>query len=126
MFTQDGTTVSLILTQTTPQATFQEVIDIYGEPGYIIGETVTSDQALVSVYYPNVPMLIYLFVAGEEGQIDGSNQVVGFAYMTQDLMDLLLVTSDLHEWDGFKTFSAYVESEFEVTPSITLTPVGDE
>lgn len=126
MFTQDGSTVSLILTQTTPEATFAEVIEIYGEPAYIIGETVTSDQALVSVYYPDVPMLIYLFVAGEDGAINGSNQVVGFAYMTEELMDLLLVTSDLHEWEGFNTYNAYIESDFEVTPSVTLTPVNGE
>ncbi|MFW5709050.1 MAG: hypothetical protein ACOCX5_02400 [Chloroflexota bacterium] len=125
MFTQDGTTVSLLVAQTTPELTFDQIVDEYGQPSYIIGDTVTSDQALVSVYYPDVPMLIYLFVAGESGEINGSNPVVGFAYMTGDLMELLLSTSELHTWEGYGTFASYIDSEFEVTPSVTLTPADN-
>ena len=126
MFSQDGETVELLVAQTTPDIAFQEVLDKYGEPEYIIGDTVTSDQALVSVYYPDVPMLVYVYAAGEEAEIQGENEVVGFAYTTPDLMELLLVTSDLHIWDGFDTFGSYINSDFEVTPSVTLTPSGDD
>lgn len=124
MFTQDGSTVSLLVAQTAPQLTFSEIIDIYGEPTYLIGETVTSDQALVSVYYPDVPMLIYVFVEGEEDTISLESQVVGFAYTSPDVMSLIEQTSELHAWEGFQTLESYLEGDFEILPSITLTPIG--
>lgn len=126
MFTQDGETVSLLVTQTTPDIAFSEVIEKFGEPSYLIGEAVTSDQALVSVYYPDVPMLIYLFVAGETGEITEESQVVGFAHTSEDVMSLIVETSDLHEWSGFDSFINYIDSDFEITPSITLTPVDSD
>lgn len=126
MFTQDGTTVSLLVAQTTPELTMEAIVEKYGEPEYLVGETVSSEQALVSTYYPDVPMLVYVFAAGESGEITPSNEIVGFAYTTPDLMDLLINTSDLHAWEGYDTLSAYLDSEYEVTPSITLTPVEGE
>ncbi|MCL4253024.1 MAG: hypothetical protein KJ043_04495 [Anaerolineae bacterium] len=117
MFSEDGQTVSFIVAQTTPRYRLGDVIEKHGEPSYIIGDTVSSDQALVSVYYPDVPMLIYVFVAGEAGQITDRSEVVGFAYLTSDLMTELLTTSNLHAWDGLdKTFNDYMQSDFELTP----------
>jgi len=116
MFSQDGETVSFIVAQTTPRTRFGEVVEKHGEPSYIIGDTVSSDQALVSVYYPDIPMLIYVFVEGENGQISDRSEVVGFAYLTSELMQELLTTSNLHTWDGYKTFNDYMQSDFELTP----------
>ncbi|TVR23412.1 MAG: hypothetical protein EA396_04045 [Anaerolineaceae bacterium] len=124
MFTQDGETVSLLVTQTTPEVTFGQVVEKFGEPDYLLGEVVSSDQALLSVYYTDVPMLIYLFVEGQNGQIAESNPVVGFAYTTPDLMELVIDTSNLYLWRGFGDFSAFTDGEFDLTPSITLTPIN--
>lgn len=122
MFTEDGETVSFIILQTTPDHKFGEVIDIYGEPDYLIGETLSDDQGLFSLFYTDIPMLLYVFVAGEKGEITELSEVVGFAYATPELMQLLIDTSELHAWEGFQSYAAYMDSEFEVTPSITLTP----
>ncbi len=116
MFSEDSVTVSFIVAQTTPRTRLGEVVEKHGEPSYIIGDTVSGDQALVSVYYPTIPMLIYVFVEGENGQISDRSEVVGFAYLTADLMDELLQTSSLHAWDGYKTFNVYMQSEFEIVP----------
>jgi hypothetical protein len=64
-------------------------------------------------------MLIYVFVEGENGQISDRSEVVGFAYLTASLMEELLTTSNLHTWDGFKTFNEYMQSDFELTPMPT-------
>jgi hypothetical protein len=124
MFTQDGETVSLIVAQTAPIVRFGQVVEKYGEPTYALGETVTNDQALLSVYYPEVPMIVYVFAAGTTGQISEQSEVVGFAYTTLDLMELVVNTSDLYNWTGYGVFNAFSEGEFDVTPSITLTPVN--
>jgi hypothetical protein len=116
MFSEDGEIVSFIVAQTVPDVLFSEVIQKHGEPSYIIGDIVDDEQALASVYYPDVPMLIYLFAKGQNGELNGSSPVVGFAYLTDALMRELLMTSNLHAWDGYKTFAEYMSSPFELTP----------
>lgn len=124
MFTQDSETVDLIVLSTTPALTFGEIIDKYGEPEYIIGQSLASDQALASIYYLDVPMMIYLYSEGESGTINEASPVVGFAYTTADLMQLVVDTSNLYHWAGFGTFSDIVGGDYDLTPSITLTPVN--
>ena len=31
-------------------------------------------------------------------------------------------TTELHRWEGYGSYSDYMEGEWEVTPSVTLTP----
>lgn len=123
MASEDGKTVSLVFLRTAPSMTLGELIEAHGEPSYLVGSEFTSDQAIISLVYPEIPMVIYVFVAGaEEGVLSGSSEIIGALYFTPAEMDLLLKTTDLHTWDGYKSYQEYNEGEFEVTPSITLTP----
>ncbi|NJL56652.1 hypothetical protein HC928_16940 [bacterium] len=67
-------------------------------------------------------MLIYAFVEGAEGALGPENEIIGFGYFSPDRMELLLLTNDLHIWEGYQSYGAYMDSPFEVTPSVTLTP----
>jgi hypothetical protein len=122
MLSEDGETVSFIVIQTTPDATLGQVIDKYGEPTYIIGESLSDDQGVISLFYPEVPMFIYAFVEGEIGAISPASEIVGFGYLTEELMQFVIDTSELHTWDGYQTYSEIMDREFEVTPSITVSP----
>ncbi|GAB4518759.1 MAG: hypothetical protein OHK0046_26800 [Anaerolineae bacterium] len=127
MFSQDGETVSFIILQTTPARTLGEAVEVHGEPDYLIGEPFTDTQALFSLFYTDVPMILYVFVAGESGAISETSEIVGFAYATPEDMQLIVDTNNLHAWEGYQGYSAYIDGEFEVTPRITLTPSdGDE
>jgi hypothetical protein len=85
----------------------------------------TSDQAIASVVYPDVPMVVYVFIAGAEtGELSASSEIIGTLYLTPDQMDLLIQTTALYEWDGYKSYKEYSESEFDITPSVTLTPTA--
>jgi len=122
MYTEDGELVDIVIVQTTPVNTLGETIDTHGEPTYLIGETLSDDQGVFTLFYPDIQMLIYAFVAGEEGALAESSEVIGFAYFSPSRMELLTQTNDLHEWDGYGTYAEYMDSDFEVTPSVTLTP----
>jgi hypothetical protein len=124
MFTQDSETVDLIVLSTTPDLTFGQLIEKYGEPEYIIGQSLASTQALASLYYLDVPMMIYLYAEGESGTINDSSPVVGFAYTTPELMKLVVDTSNLYDWNGFGIFSDLVSGEFDLTATVTLTPIN--
>ncbi|MBC7870755.1 MAG: hypothetical protein H7Y09_07930 [Chitinophagaceae bacterium] len=125
MYTEDGENVDIIILQTAPDATLGQVIEKWGEPLYAAGEPFSDDQAVFSLFYPDVPMLVYAFVAGEAGELSDASEIIGFGYFAPDRMDLLLQASNLHTWDGYQSFADYMNSEYEVTPSITLTPIPE-
>lgn len=128
MVAEDGETVNLIFLRTRPDHTVGEVIAKQGEPKYAVGTPFSDDQAIVNLVYPEVPMLIFVFAAGEaKGEISRSSEVIGVLYTTPKDMDLFMKTNFLHNWQGYKPYSAYKNGdgvEFDITPSVTLTPTA--
>jgi len=123
---QDGEIVTLVLLRTAPTMTLGELLDEHGDPAYLVGSEFTVDQAVISLVYPETPMVVYVYVAGaEEGELSDSSEIIGMLYLTEEEMDLLLETTELHAWEGYQTYQAYQDGEFEITPSITLTPVPE-
>lgn len=127
IMSEDGETVRLTFLRTAPDMTLGEVIEAHGDPVYVAGQEFTEDQAIMSLVYPEIPMVVYAFVAGPEtGALSASSEIIGALYFVQEDMDLLLNTTELHSWEGYQSYLAYVESELEVTPSVTLTPTPSE
>ena len=122
MFTEDGEFVNVIFLRVAPTSTVGELIEIHGDPTYIIGSQYSDDQAVMNLIYPEQAMVIYAFVPGTEGSITEDSEIVGILYMTPEDMDLLIQTNDLHAWEGYQSYTDYQSGEFEVTPSVTLTP----
>jgi hypothetical protein len=127
ILSEDGQTVRLTFLRTAPLMTLGEVIGAHGEPTYLAGQEFTPDQAIISLVYPELPMVVYAFVAGPEtGELSASSEIIGVLYFVQEDMDLLVQTTELHAWEGYQSYIEYVEGELEVTPSITLTPTPDQ
>jgi hypothetical protein len=126
MASQDGETVSLLLLLTAPVMMLEEVIDVHGEPEYLVAsEPFTPEQAVMNLVYPDTPMLVYAFVAGEEtGELMPDSEIIGMLYFTPEEMEIFLQTNTLQAWEGYQTYQYYQESEFEITPAITVTPNG--
>lgn len=123
MVTEDGQTVSLVFLRTAPTHSLGQLFEVHGEPTWLTGQEITEDQAVVSLVYPDLPMIVYAFVAGTaEGIVSAGSEVVGALYMEAGSVDLLVQTTELHRWEGFGSYSDYMEGEWEVTPSVTLTP----
>ena len=126
MVTQDGESVSLVFLRTAPNHTLGELIGAHGEPTYLAGQSFTDDQAIMSLVYPDVPMVVYAFVAGADtGELAASSEIIGALYIVPDDMDLLIKTTELHGWEGYQSYSAYMDSTLVVTPSVTLTPTAE-
>lgn len=126
MVTEDGQTVSFISLRLAPESTIGQVIEAQGEPTYAIGTPVTDDQAVIYLFYPDKSLIVVTFVPGANGSITENSEVIGALYSKPDQMELSIKTSKLHAWEGYGTFEEYKadapDSEFEVTPEITLTP----
>lgn len=127
ILSEDGETVRLTFLRTAPVMTLGEVIEVHGEPTYLAGQEFTQDQAIVSLVYPETPMVVYAFVEGPEtGALSANSEIIGMLYFVQEDMDLLMQTTELHTWEGYQSFKTYIESELEVTPSVTLTPTPNQ
>lgn len=126
MFTEDGERVDFFVAQVAPDLTLDQLLNTHGEPDYLLGELLPNDpqQGIFYLYYVDIPMLVYVFIAGEEGELDGTNEIVGFAYMTDDLMSFLVETANLYTWRGYQSYSEIMGAEFDVTPAVTLTPAN--
>ncbi|MCB9453657.1 MAG: hypothetical protein H6672_19675 [Anaerolineaceae bacterium] len=130
MLAEDGETVSVIFLQLAPDNTVGQLIETQGDPAYVVGTPLSDDQALVYFLYPEKDIMVLVFVAGAAtGKVSASSEIVGVWYLTPDAMDLALKTNNLHAWEGYSDFSTYTidadVSQFEVTPSVTLTPTPE-
>ncbi len=126
MVSEDGQTVSFISLSFAPDMTVQQVIEAQGEPTYALGSSVTDDQAVIYLFYPEKAFIVVAFVAGATADLKPSSEIIGGLYAMADDMDLTIKTSKLHTWNGYAPFSEYrsdaPDDEFEVTPEVTLTP----
>lgn len=122
IFTQAGKTVSVIFMRVAPEMTIGQLIRVQGKPAYVIGSPFSADQAIINLIYPKKALVVYVFVAGTRSALSDSSEIIGVLYMTHADMELLLRTSYLHAWGGYKSYQAYDTGGYEVTPSITLTP----
>ena len=122
MYTEDGESVDVLFLRVAPQMTLGEVFAEQGEPAYAVGSPYSDDQSVMNLVYPDKAMVLYTFVAGEEASLSEASEVIGLLYMAPEDMELLIQTSNLHEWDGYGTYAQYGDDQYEVTPSITLTP----
>jgi len=122
MFTEDGQFVNVIFLRVAPTSTVGEMIEIHGDPTYLIGSQYSDDQAVMNLIFPELSTVVYAFVPGTQGSLTEDSEIVGILLMKPEDMDLLLKTNDLHAWEGYQSYTDYESGEFEVTPSVTLTP----
>lgn len=116
MVTNDGLVVNALLLQTAPVMTLGEVIEAHGEPTYLSASVFTSKQAVMNLFYPEIPMVLYVFVSGPEtGTLSETSEVIGLLYITPESMESVFASSDLYAWQGYASFATYAESEFADT-----------
>jgi hypothetical protein len=117
--------VDYIQIRLAPNVTLGELIEVHGEPSYVVnGEEVSEDQAYIVLLYPDIPVIAYAFVAGAAtGTLSESSEIVFAVYLTSEAMQSeVIANSSLQAWDGYESFAYYAEGEanpFEVTPEAT-------
>ncbi len=122
MITQDGVDVSLLFLRVRPTMSVADVIDEHGEPDYVIASPYADEEAIVNLIFPDIQTVVYAFVAGPNASLNPDSEIIGVLYITPEDMELLLVTNNLHAWEGYEPFATYASEDFDVTPSVTLTP----
>jgi hypothetical protein len=128
LFSENGSLVNLIFIRIAPGLLLPDLIDTYGEPTYVLGSEFSEEQTIVNLVYPQVPMVVYAFVPGVNGALDESSDILGYLYMTESDMELLVDTSSLYPWTGYGAYQTIISGEYAVTPqpTATATPEGFE
>lgn len=122
--TEDGKTVETILTYLAPdQVTLGQLIEKYGEPTYGIGVEATAEEATVAMFYPDVPLVAYAFVAGlATGELTANSEVILAVYLTADGMADIIAGNDLYAWEGYQKLADWLDGNFdhraEITPEV--------
>jgi hypothetical protein len=111
----DGTgNVDYISLQFTATITLGQILERYGEPTFVEGQLVTSDQALFTLFYPDVPMLIYAFAGLPKDVLSNDSFIIGMALPSPDIMASFVSDEGLPAWTGFISYED------------TLAPVAEE
>jgi hypothetical protein len=117
MFSQNGDIVDVLFMRTAPTITLGDVIDEQGEPTFALATPFSDGQSILNAVYPEIPMVLYVFLEGTESSVTESSPIIGILLTTPDDMQELLDSSNLHTWEGFDSYLTYSEdSPFEVTP----------
>jgi hypothetical protein len=120
IYTKDGEFVDQILLQLAPINLLGDVIENFGEPSFFSGTEVSPEQAAAALFYPDQQLVVYAFVAGaESGEISARSEIFATLYLTEDDMQQVLSTSNLHDFVGYDTFKNYIERPFDITPAPT-------
>lgn len=121
LFSEDGQTVDQIGLQLAPQSTVGELIEAHGNPAYLTGNAVSSDQAVMYLIYLDPPMMVLAFVAGAEtGALVETSEIIAVLYTTSDRMQQIVETTSLYGWEGYRSFQAYLSG----TPVVTAIPTA--
>jgi hypothetical protein len=112
IYTSQGNTVDLVALQLAPTITIGQVIEIWGEPTYALGTPFSDGQAVLNLIYDEIPMVVFVFVAGETGSVTTTSEIVAVWYMAPGEMNTLITNNALHRWEG----------TFDTTPVPSATP----
>lgn len=113
---QDGEEVSLMFLQLAPTHALGDIIDIQGEPSFINGEPFSDNEAIMTLFYPELNSIIYALVDGVEGQLSEDSPIITVVYTSGDLMANIIASSPLDNWKGYLSYSEYVDGVYDNTP----------
>ena len=111
----DGTVSSLIL-KFAPLATVGGLTAQYDAPTYVRGDAVSETEAVLMLFYPEQNAIWYALVPGVEGKLEESTPIVAALYLADELFASLIEQLPLDDWQGYLTFSQYMDGEFDRQP----------
>lgn len=111
---REGEVVDSMLLQLAPRMTLGPALEQYGEPKYLLGAESSGDQASVALIWPDVPMVVFAFVAGAaEGELSAASELVMLMYMDEPAMRSLVDANRLYVWEGYQSYAAYMDGNYD-------------
>lgn len=114
VLSESGGIIDSMLLFLAPEITVGDILEKFGEPTYLLGDTPSEDQGFILLVFPDVPLVVYAFVAGSaEGEISGTSEIIGVLYLTDEAMQRLIDNNSFYEWDGYQSYSTYIDENYD-------------
>jgi len=107
---QDGSVVNTIFLQLAPTNTLGELIENHGEPNFVTGEPFTDSEYIMTLFYADLNLAVYVIVDGADGQLSEESPMISVIYTDDELMANVVESGTLQAWDGFLTYNDYMGS----------------
>lgn len=111
-----SSTVNAIVLQLAPNITVGQVIEEHGNPVFVSGETYSSSESIITLFYPDLGTILNVRIEGANGQLSEDSIVISSIYVTELLMSGIVNQNPLDNWKGFLTFNEYMDGEFDNNP----------
>ncbi len=107
---QSGELVDSMLFQLAANIRVGELIEVHGEPGFVSGQPFSERQAVLLLYYPDAPMLVFAAVFAEnDWQLSESSPVVTAVYATEELFAGAFADARFNVWKGYLSYREYLD-----------------
>jgi hypothetical protein len=63
--------------------------------------------------YPDVPIVLYAYVAGAAGDLTETSEIIGALYMTESEIQQIIDASQFYEWEGYQAFADYIDENYD-------------
>jgi protein-disulfide isomerase len=109
LYTENGETVDELFLIATSTLALSEVLEANDEPAYALARETENGDIIVNLFYPEVNLLLYAFVAGSgDTALTEESDIVGASYVTEARMETLLEDLQPFEWAGLDALDVYL------------------
>ncbi len=114
IISMDGEVVSRLVLQLAPVMILGEGLEQYGDPDYLLGSQVSEDQAYMALIWTDVPMVVFVFVAGAaEGELSPTSEIISLMYMLESDMQSVIDCASLYVWEGYLSYADYIDEDYD-------------
>ena len=105
---QDGSLVNTVFLQLAPTNTLGDLIAVHGDPSFVTGEPFTDSEYIMTLFYADLNLAVYVIVDGADGQLSDESPIISVIYTDDALMANVVESGNLTSWDGYLTYNDYM------------------
>lgn len=114
IMSRDGEMIDSMFLQLAPVMALGPALDQHGDPDFLLGGEVSEDQAYMALIWNDVPMVVFVFVAGAaEGALSADSEIINLMYMSESEIQPVMDCAKLYLWEGYQPYADYVDEDYD-------------
>lgn len=114
IMSRDGDVIDSMFLQLAPVMALGPALEQHGEPDFLLGGEVSEEQAYMALIWNDVPMVIFVFVAGAaEGELSADSEIINLMYMSESEIQPVMDCAELYVWEGYQAYADYVDEDYD-------------
>jgi len=102
--------------QLAPNTTLGQFVETHGDPEFVSGEPYSDNEAVMTLFYPELNTILNVIVPGEAGQLSEESPIFAAIFTSEPIMSSAISNSPLDNWKGYLTYIEYMDGEFDNNP----------